>query len=386
MQSLKILFGRIIPGVLFSLILLGITARAEDGVTEKEIVIGMSNALSGPTAALGTGIKTGSSVYINKINAHGGINGRKIKLISYDDGYEPDKAVANAKKLLEEDKVFALFGFVGTPTSSAVMPIFSKAGVPYIAPFTGAELLRNPVNKHLFNVRASYFDETEAMVNHLTKDLGIKKIGVFAQADAYGDAGRAGVNRALRKFNMTLTGDGKYPRNTVDIDEGLEALKKANPEAVIMVGTYKPCAAFIKKARSQGFNPKFLNVSFVGTDPLIADLGNDGDGVMVTQVVPNPRDSNLPIVKEFAADMKAAGQASIDFTSLEGYIDAAVLVEGLKKTSSLSRSSFESSMEGLTMDVGGMKMVFSPASHQAFKEVYLTKIIGGKAVTISKME
>lgn len=386
MLNLKKLYVQIVPAVLFSLSLVGVTSWAEDGVTEKEIIIGMSNALSGPTAALGTGVKAGSSVYINKVNAQGGINGRKIMLISYDDGYEPERASANAKKLIEEDKVFALFGFVGTPTSSAVMPLFSKAGVPYIAPFTGAELLRNPINKNLFNVRASYFDETEAMVNHLTKDLGIKKIGVFAQADAYGDAGRAGVNRALRKFNMTLVGDGKYPRNTVDIDEGLEALKKANPEAVIMIGTYKPCAAFIKKAKSQGFNPKFLNVSFVGTDPLISELGKDGDGVIVTQVVPNPKDSLLPIVKEFKTDMKAADQASVDFTSLEGYIDAVVLVEGLKKTSTLTRSSFETAMESLAVDVGGMKTMFGPAQHQAFREVYLTKISGGKAVTISKLE
>ncbi|MBI3594808.1 MAG: ABC transporter substrate-binding protein [Nitrospirae bacterium] len=361
-------------------------AFSEEGVTDKEILIGMSNALNGPAMALGSGIKTGSSIYFNKVNLAGGIRGRRIKLVSYDDGYEPEKAVVNTKKLIEEDKVFALFGFVGTPTSSAVMPIFSKAGVPYIAPFTGAEILRNPVNKFLFNVRASYFDETETMVEHLTKDLGIKKIGVFVQADSFGDAGRAGVMRALKRRDLVLTGDGKYTRNTIEIGEGLEALKKANPEAVIMVGTYKPCAEFIKKAKSQGFRPKFLNISFVGTYALIQELGSDGDGVIVTQVVPNPIDSTLPVVKQYKEDMNVAGRGSLDFTSLEGYIDAVVLTEAIKKSESLTRSSFLSTLEGLNVNIGGLQVSFSPSNHQALKEVFLTKIEKGKAISVSKLE
>lgn len=361
-------------------------AYAEDGVTDKEILIGMSNALTGPSMALGLGIKSGSSIYINKVNLAGGIRGHRIKLISYDDGYEPEKAAANTKKLIEEDKVFALFGYVGTPTSSAVMPIFSKAGIPYIAPFTGAELLRNPVNKLLFNIRASYFDETELMVDHLTKDLGIKKIGVFAQADSYGDAGRAGVNRALKKRDLSLMGDGKYTRNTIDIGEGLDALKKANPQAVIMIGAYKACAEFIKKAKSQGFNPKFLNISFVGTNALMQELGSDGDGVIVTQVVPNPIDSTLPIVKQYKEDMNVAGRGSVDFTSLEGYIDAVVLTEALKKSESLTRGSFLSTLEGFSMNIGGLNVAFSPTNHQALKEVFLTRIEKGKAISINKLE
>ncbi|MBI1823744.1 MAG: ABC transporter substrate-binding protein [Nitrospirae bacterium] len=361
-------------------------AFSEEGVTDKEILIGMSNALNGPAMALGSGIKTGSSIYFNKVNLAGGIRGRRIKLVSYDDGYEPEKAVVNTKKLIEEDKVFALFGFVGTPTSSAVMPIFSKAGVPYIAPFTGAEILRNPVNKFLFNVRASYFDETETMVEHLTKDLGIKKIGVFVQADSFGDAGRAGVMRALKRRDLVLTGDGKYTRNTIEIGEGLEALKKANPEAVIMVGTYKPCAEFIKKAKSQGFRPKFLNISFVGTYALIQELGSDGDGVIVTQVVPNPIDSTLPVVKQYKEDMNVAGRGSLDFTSLEGYIDAVVLTEAIKKSESLTRSSFLSTLEGLNVNIGGLQVSFSPSNNKALKEVFLTKIEKGKAISVSKLE
>lgn len=360
-------------------------AWAEDGITDKEILIGMSNALGGPASALGTGMKTGGSVYFNKINAAGGVYGRKIKLISYDDGYEPDKAVANTRKLIEEDKVFALFGYVGTPTSSAVMPILSKMQVPYVAPFTGAEILRNPINKYIFNIRASYFDETEAMVEHLTKDLGVKKIGVFVQADAFGDAGRAGVMRALRKRNMQMVGDTKFPRNTEEVSEGLEALIKADPEAVIMIGPYSPCATFIRKAKARGFKAKFLNVSFVGTDALIKELGESGDGVIVTQVMPNPSDSVLPIVKQYLADMKSAGIAP-DYMSLEGYVGAAVMVEALKKTRSLTRQSFTASFEQLNMKMGGLEISFSPENHQGLKNIFLTKIQSGKAITIPKLD
>jgi ABC-type branched-subunit amino acid transport system substrate-binding protein len=373
--------GRLAVGLL----LITSIASAEDGITDKEILIGMSNALGGPASALGIGMKTGGSVYFNKVNAAGGVNGRKIKLISYDDGYEPERAVANTRKLIEEDKVFALFGYVGTPTSSAVMPVFSKLQVPYIAPFTGAEILRNPVNKYLFNLRASYFDETEAMVEHLTNDLGVKRIGVFVQADAFGDAGRAGVMRALRKRDLPMVGDTKFPRNTEEVDEGLEALIKANPEAVIMVGPYKPCATFIKKAKARGFKAKFLNVSFVGTDALIKELGADGEGVIVTQVMPNPNDSTLPIVKQYLADMKAAGHQP-DYMSLEGYAGAAVMVEVLKKTRTLTRESFTATFEQFNMELGGLNVAFSPSSHQGLKNIFLTKIMNGKVLTIHKLE
>jgi len=255
----------------------------------------------------------------------------------------------------------------------------------HFAPFSGAEILRNPVNKYLFNVRASYFDETETMVEHLTRDLGIQKIGVFAQADAFGDAGRAGVVRALKKRDLHLAGDSKFVRNTVDVEEGLQALIKENPEAVVMVGPYKPCAAFIRKAKEKGFHPMFLTVSFVGTDALIKELGADGDGVIVTQVMPNPSDSPLPIVRQYLADM-AAVEHKPDFMSLEGYVDAVVMVEALQKSSSLDRTSFLSAFEGLDASVGGLNIAFSPSSHQGMRQVFLTKIHKGKAVTISKFE
>ena len=252
--------SKVFKGNLCALLLLAAASPclAENGVTQNEIVIGMSNALSGPASGLGTGLKAGATAYIDMVNAAGGVNGRKIRLISYDDGYEPERTVVMTRKLVNQDKVFALFGFVGTPTSAAAVPYATKMGVPYIAPFTGAEFLRTPVSPFVFNVRASYFDETEGMVEHLTKDLGIKKIGVFIQDDGYGNAGKAGVNRALNKRGMRLAGEGKYIRNTTDVDAGLNALKAANPEAVIMVGAYKALCRIRPESQSFRFQSKVL--------------------------------------------------------------------------------------------------------------------------------
>lgn len=360
-------------------------ALAEDGVTDTEIKLGMCNALTGNSAALGTGVKAGASAFFARLNAAGGVNGRKINLVSYDDGYEPQQTVTQTKKLIEEDKVFALFGYVGTPTSSAILPQLAQTGVPFLAPFTGAEMLRHPIKKHVFNVRASYFDETEGLVERLTTDLGIKSIGVFIQDDAYGAAGEAGVLKALRKRDLTLTGRGTYTRNTVAVETGLAALMQAKPEAVIMVGSYKACAVFVKQARAGGFKPVFCNVSFVGTSALISALGGEGDGVYISQVMPSPWDASVPVVKEYQDAMKSTGQNDFDYTSLEGYVSAAVCARGLDQTGKdLTREGFLSALESLKTDINGLAVVFSATRHQALQDVYFTRVQDGKAVPITK--
>jgi branched-chain amino acid transport system substrate-binding protein len=368
--------------VFAGIILLGAQAvPAEQGVTDKEILVGMSNALTGPASALGTGMKTGALTYFNKINATGGIHGRKIRLVSYDDGYEPKNTVDNTNKLVMTDKVFALFGYVGTPTASAIVPIINKEKIPFFGPFTGAEFLRNPVNKYIFNVRASYFDEAEEQIRYLTTTKGIKKIGILFQNDAYGLAVKGGVIKALSKRNMTLAGEGHFERNTLEIEAGLAALKKENPEAVIMVGTYKAMAAFIKKAKAEGFNPVFLNVSFVGTAALVKELGGAGDGVIITQVMPSPTDGSVPLVKQYRSDMQAAGHRELDYTDLEGYVDAMAFAEILKKAgSNLTRESFLAAAEGLNANKEGMHFGFTEANHQALEGVYMTRISGSKVV------
>jgi len=359
------------------------SAGAENGVTASEITIGMCNALTGPAAALGMGMKKGSVVYFEKVNKAGGVHGRKIKVISHDDGYEPKNTVEQTRKLISDDKVFALFGYVGTPTSSAVLPLINEAKVPFWAPFTGAEFLRTPVNRLIFNVRSSYFDEAETQVQYLTEKRGIKKIAIFYQNDAYGLAVKGGILKALKKRNLDLAGEGTYERNTEEVSVALAALKKVNPDAVTMVGTYKAMAAFIKKAKAEGFNPVFLNVSFVGTAALVKELGGAGDGTIITQVMPSPKDASVPLVAQYRADMKAAGHTELDYTDLEGYIDAVVFVEALKKAgANLTRETFIAAAEGLNATIGGLAFKFSAADHHAFDNVYLTRIAAGQVEAV----
>jgi ABC-type branched-subunit amino acid transport system substrate-binding protein len=361
-------------------------SRAEEqGVTNQEIVIGMSNALTGPASALGMGIKAGAMTYFQKINNAGGVNGHKIKVISYDDEYEPKRTVENTNKLIKEDKVFALFGYVGTPTSAAVLPIINKEHMLYWGPFTGAEFLRTPVTKNIFNVRGSYYDETEMQVQYLTEKLGKKKIGLFIQDDAYGLTVKGGVVKALKKRNLEIMCEGTYKRNTEDVDAGLAAIKPYNPDAVIMVGTYKAMAAFIKKAKAQGFSPLFLNVSFVGTAALAKELAGAGGDVIITEVMPSPYGSPLPLVHQYRQDMKEAGHSALDYTDLEGYVDAVVFVEVLKKVDGpLTRESFIAAAEKLNATVGGLTFTFTAENHQAMSKIYLTKIAGSKVVEIQK--
>jgi ABC-type branched-subunit amino acid transport system substrate-binding protein len=358
-------------------------ALAENGISATEVTIGMCNALTGPASALGTGMKKGSMVYFEKVNKAGGVHGRKVRVISYDDGYEPKNTVEQTRKLIQQDRVFALFGYVGTPTSSAVLPLINEARIPFWGPFTGAEFLRTPVNRHIFNVRGSYFDEAETQVHYLTETRGIKRIAIFYQNDAYGLAVKGGILKALKKRNLDLAGEGTYERNTEDVSTALAVLKKANPEAVSMVGTYKAIAAFVKKAKAEGFNPVFLNVSFVGTAALVRELGRSGDGVIITQVMPSPRDASVPLVAQYRADMKAAGHTELDYTDLEGYVDAVVYVETLKKAgANLTCDTFIAAAEGLNATIGGLNFKFTPADHHALEKIYLTRIAAGQVEAV----
>ena len=290
---------------LASLLAAGIPVSAEDGVSATKIVFGQATALEGPASALGRGMKAGLEAAFAEINKAGGIKGRKLELKSIDDGYEPTKSIEAVKKLLEEDKVFAIAGAVGTPTAAATQPIATAAGAPFIGAFTGAEFLREPYKPLVMNIRASYFQETEAMVEHLTKDLGVSKIAIMYQDDAFGQAGLAGVKKALDKRQMQLAGEGTFERNTVAVKAALLAIRKVQPQAVIMISPYKPAAEFIKVAKQIYFNPAFVNISFVGSDALAKELGPAGAGVVITQVVPFPKDTAVPVVGRYQASLKA---------------------------------------------------------------------------------
>jgi branched-chain amino acid transport system substrate-binding protein len=352
------------------------THAAETGVTDTEIRIGQFAAQTGPAAELGKRMQLGILAHFNSVNATGGINGRKLKLISRDDGYEPEKAAAAVKALIEEDKVFALIGSVGTPTTLAAVPAINAAGIPLIGPFTGAQALREPFNRNLFHVRASYFDETERIVQHLTT-VGITKIAIFYQNDSYGKAGLEGVMRALTKRNLKPAASVTVERNSVDVSAPLAEILKAAPEAVIQISAYKSCAALIKQARAKAYGGQFFNVSFVGSKALAEELGDTGAGVTISQVVPFPYTPSSTLVREYQQRMTESGSKEFDFSSMEGFLAARVFTEGLRRAGkNLTRDSLTTALESMRdHNMDGFSVSYGPKNHEGSRFTDLT-IIG----------
>jgi branched-chain amino acid transport system substrate-binding protein len=366
---------------LFLLLSAGII-HAEQGVTPDTIIVGQSCALSGPAQDLGTNLRAGIEAYFAQINETGGVHGRKIVLISRDDGYEPGEAIKNTRDLIEKDKVFLLIGGVGTPTAQAVVPIAEKSQIPFVGPFTGAEFLRNPFKKYVINVRGSYYQETERLARYLVDQQGLKKIACFYQNDGYGQAGLSGIEMALQKRGMELVATGTYERNTVAVKSGLLNIRKADPEAVVMIGVYKPCAEFIKLAKQIGMQDTvYANISFVGTNSLAEELGGDGEGTIITQVVSFPDDQNVPLVREYREALKKYQPGfAPDFISLEGYMVGkffAMAVESVR--GDLTRENFiRSVQETGAFDLGGIVLQYGPRDHQGMDEIFLTVIEDGQ--------
>lgn len=361
------------------------------GVSDTEIRIGASLALGGHAGYLGTQTLQGALCYVNHINDMGGVHGRRITVIAYDDGYDPPRCLANTQQLVLDDKVFSLFCYVGTPTTVKIIPIVTEARIPLVGMFTGANALRSPLNRYLINVRASYYQETDAAIQHLVTDLGIERVAVFYQYDAYGFDGLRGTELALKKFGLVPVSKGTYIRGSLDVEKGLNTIEKSQAEAVVMIGTYDPCAQFIKLATNRGYRPIFYNVSFVGADELARRLGPAGEGVMVTQVVPPPE---LPITKNLLGGTmeytkllaKYYPDSRPNFVSMEGYINARVLVEGLRRAGrDLDREGFIDAIESIqNYDLGiANPLSFSPTDHQGFDRVYFTRIEDGNFVLIT---
>ena len=351
---------------------------ATGSVQPTEYLFGQSAALSGPASALGTGMRLGLLAAFEEINRVGGVYGRRLTLTSLDDAYEPEAAITNTRELIEKHDVFALVGAIGTPTSRAAQPVTSDAGVPYIAPFTGAEFLREagePAN--VVNVRASYFQETAEIVARLTSDLGIRRIGIFYQDDSYGRAGLDGVRRGLDAHGLTLAAEVDYPRNTESVKIPLLDLRRFNPEAVIIIGAYKPAATLIRWARKLNFNPVFVNISFVGTSALAQELGSAGRGVYITQVVPFPGDRSVPVVAGYQEALSAiAPESEPGFVSLEGYLAGRLVAEGLRRAGPESTpTSFLTTLRQTpSIDLGGFQLGYGPADNQGSDRVWLTVI------------
>ena len=354
--------------------LLSAAAFAEDGVSGKSILFGQVAAFTGPAQDLGQGMRQGILAAFDEANRNGGIAGRTLELKARDDGYEPEKTVAATKQILDDDKVFAVIGAVGTPTSKASQPLATEAKIPFIGPFTGAEFLRNPFNRYVINVRASYFEETEAWIEHLTKDLGITRIALLYQDDSFGLAGLEGVQRALAKRKMSLVASGSFKRNTTAVKSALLDIMKGNPEAVVTVGPYKPVVEFIKVAHQIKFNPVFVAISFVGSDLLAQELGNDGAGVIVSQVVPFPWDVSLPVVASYQKALVADdANAKPGFVSLEGYLTGRLTVEALKRIDGEpTREKLLNAIYGAPFDLGGLTLSYGPERNQGSDQVFFT--------------
>jgi ABC-type branched-subunit amino acid transport system substrate-binding protein len=367
------------------LIAFGCGARplsAEDGITDKAVLVGQCAALEGPAAGLGTGMHQGMKACFDAVNAAGGVNGRTLTLVAVDDGYDPDKCIDGTVKLIEEDKVFALAGYVGTPTVKAALPVISDKKVPLVGLFTGAMIFRQPVNRYVFSLRASYNDETEMLVEHLVKDLGVGKIAVFYQNDSFGQSGLAGVEKALAKRSLAVVGKGTFERNTLAVKSGLAAVVASAPEAVVMVGPYKPIAAFVKEARAAGLAVPLATISFVGTENLIKELADAANGLIISQVVPSPDDAAIPLVKEYReAIAKSFPDAAPSYVGLEGFVTGKLFALGLAKAGAApTREGLADALEGLAAsDLGGMTVKFGKDDHQASDLVFLTQVSGGKA-------
>lgn len=362
------------------------------GVTDDTVTLGSSLALSGHASYLGTQTLRGALCYLNHVNDQGGVHGRKIKLVYYDDSYDPPRCLANTQRLIVEDQVFSLFCYVGTPTTVKILPLLEDARIPLLGMLTGANALREPFNRYIINIRASYYQETAAAVRHLVKDLGLTRIAVFYQYDAYGFDGLTGTELALKEYGLEPVARGSYVRGTLDVEEGLTKIMDSRAEAVVMIGTYDPCARFIQLAHQEAeFPPIFYTVSFVGAEELARRLGpGPGPLVIMSQVVP-------PTEGVGARKFSGGAQEYVELLAryfpedkpnsvgLEGYYNARILVEGLRRAGrDLTRQAFIKAIESVhDYDLGpGQTVSFGPQSHQGMERVYFTRLTDGSFTLI----
>jgi ABC-type branched-subunit amino acid transport system substrate-binding protein len=344
---------------------------SDNQYNKNPIFLASSSALSGPTEKLGTRLNQGAQAYFDRINTTGGIYGRQILLEIVDDGYEPFKTLRNTQSFLKDHKVFALFNYVGTPTTSVIFPLIKNKNIPFLMPFTGAEFLRKPTTKNIFNLRSSYYQEVEAQINYLVKEQKITKIGLLIQADEFGIAVEEGYANSLKKHGIESVVTTRYRRNTQNIELALSVLKMNDVEAIAFVGTYEPFAELINMAAAQKFTPFFTTVSFVSSHDLFPKITQQSR-VLVTEVMPEPETCILSICQQFINDMKKSGKRYTDQVQLEGYLNAYLFVEVAKQCGGkLSQTCFLNKIKNFSYDFGGITANFSPDNHQGLNKVYL---------------
>jgi branched-chain amino acid transport system substrate-binding protein len=360
-------------------------AQNTPGVTDKEILIGSCSALEGPSHFLGTETVTGAKAYFAMVNDADGVDGRKLRLLTYDDSYDPAKTETCFNRLMEQ-KVFALGFFVGTPTAVKYIPMAESSKVPLVGLFTGAQTLYVPLRHWIVNVRASYFDETREQIDGIWSTLGYKKIGVIYPEDAFGTAVLEGVKAALKTHGAEPIGAASYQRQTAQVGGAIDTVRAAKPDAVVLVGPANTVAPILKQAHAKGWKPLFLTVSFVGTDDLISEAGADSDGTVITQVVPPYYLTDHKTVALYRRELtKYFPSAQPNFVSLEGFVDAMVLVEGLKRAGKeLTREGLIRGIESIhELDLGlgpELKLNYSSKEHKGFNHVLPTVVRGGRAV------
>lgn len=353
-------------------------ATAETGVTDSVVAFSQIAALDGPAAQLGLGMRAGLLAAFDEINAQGGVHGRQLTLESRDDGYEPDRSIEHINAVVAEDRFFGVIGTVGTPTNKVLQPLATEAGIPLIGPFTGAGFLRNTDFENLYNIRGSYDAETEAWIAHLVDERGMRNIAILYQNDSFGQAGLSGVNKALQKRGMRLVAEGTYTRNTTDVKDAMVSIREVNPDAVVMVGAYKPIGEFIKLSRSFDFTPEFVTISFVGSQALADELWPEGAGVIISQVVPFPWDDSIQIIKDYQAALTSTDPAAgYGFVSLEGYIVGRLAIAALQDAGpDLTRDGFLSAIEAMSaIDLGGITLTYSATDNQGFDNIFMTRLL-----------
>jgi len=354
------------------------------GISGKEILLGSSSALGGHASFLGTQYTHGAIAWFNEVNAAGGIHGRNIRLISYDDEYDPPKTVANTEKLIHDDQVFMLFNFVGTPTSVKIIDIVHENKIPSFGFFTGAEALRTPFRQFMFHVRASYYSEAEGAVSYFVDTLGHEKIAVMYQDDAFGKAVLTGVQLALHRRDMEIVASDTFIRGTMEVQRAVDTIRESGADSVIMVGTYSPLARFIKRCLEEEFEPYFHTVSFVGSKAFGAEiLEQDIDPslyerIIVTQVVPSPFSEELEAVRTYRETInKHFPQDEPNYVALEGFVNAQILVNALRSSGpDLTRSALINAIENISeLDIGiGKPVSFSEFDHSGLEGIYYSRL------------
>jgi branched-chain amino acid transport system substrate-binding protein len=346
------------------------------GVSASTIVFGQSAPLSGANAELGNDIRNGALAYFRKVNEAGGVHGRRLELVTLDDANQVPRSEANTKELVEQKRVFALFGYASATLSRPALPTAEKHGVPFLAPFTGADPMR-VFNRHVYNMRASYADELEKIVEHFVP-LGVKRFSVVYYDDVVGRENFSAVERALKKRSLQPVSIAAFKdRASPDIEGGVAAIAKGSPDVVILTTLYKASADFVKLARKSGVAAQVVSNSFPGASPLAKELGREGAGVIVATVVPPPTKRSLPIVHEYQpAIEKLTGRKEFSFTSLESFIAAKVAVQALRRAGPQpTRESFMRELDALRdFDAGGYLVSFSPTNHNGSSFVELTVI------------